>query len=99
MEASRDPKQEREEVKLKLIGGEEVMEELQGCKTPTAKSNKIPEIQTCPPAPRKRRFASSHMKRSSATELSLLIRNEEVEFLFQSLFQLPSRVTKRCKSI
>ncbi|CAL0304046.1 unnamed protein product [Lupinus luteus] len=94
MDTSRDSKQgEGEEVKL--VQGEEVVEE---CKTPTGSRNKIPIIQTCPHAPRKKRVYSSLMKRSSATKLNLLVRDEEVEFFSLSVFPF-TRVTKRCRSI
>ncbi|OIW05838.1 hypothetical protein TanjilG_23624 [Lupinus angustifolius] len=97
MEASRDSKQAEEELtKLKLNEGEEeVVEEF---KTPTRLRNKIPSIQTFPPAPRKKRTFSLFMKRSSASDLSLFVRDEEVEPFFLSMFEL-SRVHKRCRSI
>ncbi|KAE9593162.1 hypothetical protein Lal_00028730 [Lupinus albus] len=98
MEAPRDSKQAAEEelAKLKLNQGEEhVVEE---CKTPTRSRNKIPSIQTFPPAPRKKRTFSLLMTRSSASDLSLFVRDEEVEPFFLSMFEL-ARVHKRCRSI
>ncbi|OIW08529.1 hypothetical protein TanjilG_03205 [Lupinus angustifolius] len=92
MDTSRDPNQGEE---VKLIQGEEVVEE---CKTPTGSRNKIPIIQTCPHAPRKKRKFSSLMKRSSATNLNFLVRDEEVELFFKSMFSI-TRVPKRCRSI
>lgn len=94
---------EEEEAKLMLIRAEKVIEE-EECKTPTGSPNKIPAIQNCPPAPRKKRrhvspFSSSRMKRSSPTELNFrVVRHQEVESFFHSIFQL-TRFNKRCRSI
>ncbi|CAL0334003.1 unnamed protein product [Lupinus luteus] len=76
MEASRYSKQAEEELtKVNLNQGEEeVVEEF---KTPTRSRNKIPSIQTFPPAPRKKRTFSLLMKRSSESDLSLFVRDEE----------------------
>ena len=101
MEGSSVPKQEGGgDAKRKMVLEEEVAEE---CKTPTWQGNMIPAIEKCPPAPRKKRRTvppfSSHMKRSSATELNFVgVRHEEVESFFQSMFEL-TRVNKRCRSI
>lgn len=91
-----------EDAKRKVNEAMVVMEELGECKTPTRSSNMIPVIQNCPPAPRKKRRSvsafSSHMKRSSASELKYVVKPEEVESFFQSMFEL-SRVNKRCRRI
>nr|KYP68615.1 hypothetical protein KK1_022248 [Cajanus cajan] len=78
-------------------------EGIEECKTPTCSSNKIPMIQKCPLAPRKKRSRSipqfsSCMKRSSSSDLNHVIRHDEVESFFQSMFEL-TRVNKRHKSI
>ncbi|KAE9616719.1 hypothetical protein Lalb_Chr03g0027791 [Lupinus albus] len=92
MDSSRDSKEGEE---VKVVDGEEVVEE---CKTPTGSRNKIPIIQTCPNAPRKKRKYFSLMKRSTATNLNFLEREDEVELFFKSMFPL-TRVPKRCRSI
>ncbi|XP_047156807.1 cyclin-dependent protein kinase inhibitor SMR2-like [Vigna umbellata] len=80
------------------------LQEFEECKTPTSSSNKIPTIETCPPAPRKRRRLqmqqfSSSIKRSSSNALNYVVRHDqEVESFFQSTFEL-SRVNKRCRSV
>ncbi|CAJ1979213.1 unnamed protein product [Sphenostylis stenocarpa] len=89
---------------LKVIVAQEGNgEELEDCKTPTSSGNRIPIIQKCPPAPRKKRrlqkspFFSS-IKRSSLNGFSHVVRHdEEVESFFQSMFEL-ARVKKRCRS-
>lgn len=106
------PKQEEEgeeDANMKLIQiTQEVMEEVQEeeleeCKTPTWSSNKVPVIQNCPPAPRKKRrsvppISSLRTKRSSATELRYAVKPEEVESFFLSMFEL-TKVNKRCRTI
>lgn len=102
-------KQEEEAKITKQIQAQEVviiMEEFEECKTPTCPRNKIPLLQNCPPAPRKKRkvlpFSSRSriMKRSSAaTELKYVVKDEEVECLFQSMFHLTKVSSKRCRSI
>lgn len=102
-ESSIIPKQEEEDENItKTIQAQEVMEELEECKTPT--SNKIPVIKNCPPAPRKKRRSSfsSHsimIKRSSATELKYVVKPKEVDSFFQSMFELTKVINKRCRSI
>ncbi|KAL5056216.1 hypothetical protein RYX36_036898 [Vicia faba] len=83
-----------------------IMEDFEECKTPTCSRNKIPVLQNCPQAPRKKRKVStfsSHsrtvMKRSAATELKYVVKDEEVECFFQSTFQLTKVTSKRCRSI
>lgn len=85
-------------IKLKV----ETIEELEECKTPTWSRNKIPVVKNCPFAPRKKRrsvpqFSSRMMKRSLASEFKYVnvVKHEEVESFFQSVFQL-TRVNKRC---
>lgn len=90
--------EEEGNAKIRVVVAQEGIEELQECKTPTCSSNKIPIIQTCPLAPSKKRRAvppfSSRMKRSSSSGLKKLVRHEEVESFFQSMFEL-TRVNKR----
>jgi len=88
-----------------VVAKEASVQELEECKTPTSSSNKIPIIQKCPPAPRKKRRLqqrvpfSSSTKRSSSNGLSFVVRHdEEVESFFQSMFEL-ARVNKRCRSV
>ncbi|KAL2328533.1 hypothetical protein Fmac_021960 [Flemingia macrophylla] len=82
---------------------QEGIEELEECKTPTCSSNKIPMIQKCPSASRKRRRPmqpfSLCMKRSSSTGLTYVVWNEEVESLFRSMFHEFTRVKNRGRSI
>jgi hypothetical protein len=75
-----------------------IMEELEQCKTPTCSSSKIPVAKNCPPAPRKKRKTSHScfMKRSSATQLKYVVKAEEVECFFQSMFKLTKVINKRC---
>ncbi|WVZ02360.1 hypothetical protein V8G54_023166 [Vigna mungo] len=79
-------------------------QDLEECKTPTSSTNKIPIIQTCPPAPRKRRrlqmqHFSSTIKTSSSNAFNFVVsHDQEVESFFQSTFELP-RVNKRCRSV
>ncbi|RDY12931.1 hypothetical protein CR513_02212, partial [Mucuna pruriens] len=88
--------------KIRVVIAQEGVEELEECKTPTCSANKIPIIQKCPPAPRKKRrpmpHFSSQMKRSSSNGFNYLARHDEVESFFQSMFEL-TRVSKRCRSI
>ncbi|TKY67138.1 hypothetical protein E2542_SST10030 [Spatholobus suberectus] len=104
VEGSSVSKQEGEgDATIRVVIAQEGIEELEECKTPTWSGNKIPIIQNCPPAPRKKRRPmpqfSSRMKRSSSsTGLNYLVRHEEVESFFQSMFEL-TRVNKRCRSI
>jgi hypothetical protein len=78
-----------------------IMEELEQCKTPTCSSSKIPITKNCPPAPRKKwkPSLSSHscfMKKSSATQLKYVVKAEEVECFFQSMFMITKVINKRC---
>ncbi|KAI9156915.1 hypothetical protein LWI28_014056 [Acer negundo] len=70
-------------------GGGELLSE--GCRTPTSVENKIPEISTCPPAPRKpkRKVADVSCKRKLfAQEFQFFETNnrEEIETFFRSSF-------------
>ncbi|QCD88108.1 hypothetical protein DEO72_LG3g2648 [Vigna unguiculata] len=98
-------KQGSEAMILRVVAAQEgSVEELEQCKTPTSSSNKIPMIETCPPAPRKRRrqqmqHFSSNIKRSSSNGFNYAVRHDqEVESFFDSTFEL-ARVHKRCRSV
>ncbi|CAJ2654546.1 unnamed protein product [Trifolium pratense] len=78
-----------------------IMEELEECKTPTCSRSKIPIAINCPPAPRKKRkpSLSSHscfMKRSLASQFKYVVKAEEVDSFFQSMFKLTKVINKRC---
>ncbi|CAL5212201.1 unnamed protein product [Lathyrus oleraceus] len=104
-------KQEEDAKFTKQIQAQEVviiMEEFEECKTPKCSRNKIPVLQNCPPAPIKKRkvspFTSQRsritMKRSAAaTELKYVVKDEEVDCFFQSMFHLTKVTSKRCRSI
>lgn len=91
--------EEGEDAKIRVVIAQEGIEE---CKTPTGSGYKIPIVQKCPLAPRKKRRPvppfSSQMKTSSSSGLSYVVRHEEVETFFQSMFEL-TRVNKRCRSV
>ncbi|KEH29942.1 hypothetical protein MtrunA17_Chr4g0027751 [Medicago truncatula] len=98
--------EEEEEANIpKPIQVEEVIfEELEECKTPTSSSNKIPIVEKCPPAPKKKRKSSISpnscmMKRSSATQLKYDVKAEEVDSFFQSMFEVTKVINKRRRTI
>lgn len=97
--------QQEEENIPKPIQVEEVIEEeLEECKTPTSSSNKIPIVERCPPAPKKKRKSSVSpnscmMKRSSATQLKYDVKAEEVDSFFQSMFEVTKVINKRRRTI
>lgn len=98
--------EEEEEANIpKPIQVEEVIfEELEECKTPTSSSNKIPLVERCPPAPKKKRKSSISpnscmMKRSSATQLKYDVKAEEVDSFFQSMFEVTKVINKRRRTI
>ncbi|KAK2634144.1 hypothetical protein Ddye_028936 [Dipteronia dyeriana] len=76
----------------------------EGCRTPTSVENKIPEISTCPPAPRKpkRKVADlSCKKKLFAQEFQFFETNnrEEIETFFRSSFdQISSSSTSSSTS-
>ncbi|KHN38693.1 hypothetical protein D0Y65_030204 [Glycine soja] len=96
--------EEGEDAKIRVVIAQEGIEEFEECKTPTGSGYKIPIVKKCPLAPRKKRIKramppfSSRVKRSSSSGLSYLLRHEEVESFFQSMFEL-TRVNKRCRSV
>jgi len=101
-------KREEEEAAANIpkpIQVEEVIEEeLEECKTPTSSSNKIPLVEKCPPAPKKKRKSSISphscmMKRSSATQLNYDVKAEEVNSFFQSMFEVTKVINKRRRTI
>ncbi|XP_027348244.1 cyclin-dependent protein kinase inhibitor SMR1-like [Abrus precatorius] len=93
----------KEDAKMKkVVQAQEVTEELEECKTPTWSGNKIPLIHNCPPAPGKKRRPMppfpSRMKRSSTTGFNYVVKPDEVESFFQSMFEL-TRVNKSRRSM
>lgn len=81
-------------------------EECEECKTPTAIEHKIPNIQSCPPTPRKKVQSSSYKRKRSEVPFFEDTGREEVECFFisseLSKVELESRAvkkTKRCRSL
>ncbi|KAH7547814.1 hypothetical protein JRO89_XS14G0019600 [Xanthoceras sorbifolium] len=80
---------------------------VEACRTPTSFENKIPQILTCPPAPRKpkRKVAALSCKRKLLDEFQFfeIANREEVESFFRSSFEQNSDSSRdvvakrRCK--
>ncbi|KAI4346450.1 hypothetical protein L6164_007345 [Bauhinia variegata] len=65
-----------------------------GCRTPTSKESRIPEILTCPPAPRKqKRFVSCKRKLLDEFQFAEADNKEEIDAFFRSAF---SKRSCRC---
>ncbi|XAR52304.1 hypothetical protein NMG60_11020291 [Bertholletia excelsa] len=67
------------------------------CRTPTSPEHKIPEILSCPPAPRKPRQPAFSCKRKLCElEFFEILNREEVESFFRSNLELRVDVKRRC---
>lgn len=55
-----------------------------GCRTPTSRESKIPMLQSCPPAPRKRRRVISCKRNLSETQFFEIVHRKEIESFFNS---------------
>ncbi|KAK9070265.1 hypothetical protein SSX86_010665 [Deinandra increscens subsp. villosa] len=63
--------------------------EVEECKTPKSSEHKIPEITTCPPAPKKQRTSSPSCKRRiSEFEFFEIVARDEIESFFKSSYGL-----------
>nr|XP_043616008.1 cyclin-dependent protein kinase inhibitor SMR2-like [Erigeron canadensis] len=63
-------------------------EELESCTTPMSSENKIPEIFTCPPAPRKiRHFIPNCKLKISEFEFFEIVASDEIDSFFNTSFE------------
>ncbi|KAI4352650.1 hypothetical protein L6164_006881 [Bauhinia variegata] len=64
----------------------EVTETEDGCRTPTSKESRIPEILSCPPAPRKpKRLVSCKRKLADEFQFFEVVNKEEIDAFFRSV--------------
>ncbi|KAI3761753.1 hypothetical protein L1987_52175 [Smallanthus sonchifolius] len=67
-------------------------EEVENCQTPTSSEYKIPEITTCPSAPKKQRLpVPSCKRRISEFELFEIVARDEIESFFKSGYEFINR--------
>ncbi|KAL5717055.1 hypothetical protein ACHQM5_010133 [Ranunculus cassubicifolius] len=65
------------------------------CRTPTSVESKIPKIETCPPAPRKRRRVRLCKRNLSEMQFFQIVGDqEEIDSFFKSSFDLERK--RRC---
>ncbi|KAJ0456862.1 putative cyclin-dependent protein kinase inhibitor SMR [Helianthus annuus] len=88
-------------VESEKLGLETVLEE---CQTPTSSEHKIPEIMTCPPAPKKQRmYVPSCKRKISEFELFEIVAPDEIQSFFNSSIEIIDRnsVTnkRRCHNL
>ncbi|KAI3776681.1 hypothetical protein L1987_46469 [Smallanthus sonchifolius] len=74
------------------VQSSEEEEEVENCQTPTSSEHKIPEITTCPPAPKKQRLSAPSCKRRiSEFELFEIVARDEIESFFKSGYEFINR--------
>ncbi|KAG4919415.1 hypothetical protein AAZX31_20G177800 [Glycine max] len=66
----------------------------ESCRTPTSKESKIPATMTCPPAPRKPKFASCKRKLLEEFQFFDVTNKEDMDAFFRSTF--PKRGCTTC---
>ncbi|KGN52223.1 cyclin-dependent protein kinase inhibitor SMR1 [Cucumis sativus] len=67
------------------------------CRTPTSAENKIPAVEQCPPAPRKRKRPPSCRRRLMELEFVEIVHRDEIEPYLNSSFDHEDRVRKSAK--